>query len=102
MPVTHVTSAAQYRQIVSSGKVLVDFFAEWCGPCKAIAPTIERFSTQFPDITFVKVDVDELEDTAASENVSAMPTFVFYKDGRRVKEVVGSNAAAVENALRAL
>eukprot|EP00276_Gloeochaete_wittrockiana_P004135 CAMPEP_0184660550 /NCGR_PEP_ID=MMETSP0308-20130426/34361_1 /TAXON_ID=38269 /ORGANISM="Gloeochaete witrockiana, Strain SAG 46.84" /LENGTH=102 /DNA_ID=CAMNT_0027101219 /DNA_START=62 /DNA_END=370 /DNA_ORIENTATION=- len=102
MPVTHVTSHAQYTQLISTGKVLVDFFAEWCGPCKAIAPTIERYSTQFPGVTFLKVDVDELEETAANENVSAMPTFVFYKDGKRVKEIVGSRAPAIEEALRNL
>jgi len=71
--------------------VVVDFFATWCGPCKRIAPTLEKLSQELTDVVFLKVDVDEVSDVASEQNVSAMPTFLFFKKGEKVAEVVGAN-----------
>lgn len=64
-----------------------------CGPCKVIAPKVVEFSKEFPDVDFVKVDVDDLSDVAAEYSIRAMPTFLLFKDGEKVAEVVGANAA---------
>merc|ERR1712113_114764 len=70
--------------------VCVDFFATWCGPCKMIAPKLEAMSKEFEGkVIFLKVDVDELEDLAASQEVKAMPTFSFFKGGKKLDSFAG-------------
>lgn len=78
--------------------VVVDFFATWCGPCKAIAPKLEEFQNKYADkIVVVKVDVDECEDLAAQYNISSMPTFLFIKNKQVVTQFSGANADKLEN-----
>ena len=72
--------------------VVVDFFAEWCGPCKMIAPMLQEMSEQMSNVVFLKVDVDQNEEAAAEYNISAMPTFIFFKGGKKVNEMMGANA----------
>ena len=77
----------------AGGQLLaVDFTATWCGPCKMIGPVFVKMADEFTNIEFIKVDVDEAEDIAASQEVSAMPTFKFYKGGAKIDELVGANA----------
>jgi len=76
--------------------VVIDFTATWCGPCQRIAPTFVKWSVEMPDVVFIKVDVDENEETAQKYNVSAMPTFKFIKNGNEVAEVVGANEASLK------
>ena len=71
---------------------IVDFTAVWCGPCKSLGPVFVKMADEFTNIEFVKVDVDEAEEIAASQAVSAMPTFKFYKGGAKIDELVGANA----------
>ena len=68
-----------------SNLVVIDFFAEWCGPCKMIAPVIEEMEAQMSNVKFLKVDVDEAEDVAVHYQISAMPTFIFIKNGSKVR-----------------
>ncbi|KAH9432780.1 hypothetical protein MCOR02_007459 [Pyricularia oryzae] len=92
MTVHNLTNAQDFKDALKSHKfVLVDFFATWCGPCRAIAPKIAEWSDAFPNIHYVKVDVDEVPDVAQEYNVRAMPTFLLFKDGEKVDEVVGAN-----------
>lgn len=80
------------RSLVNDdAQVVVDFFAEWCGPCKMISPYVASLESQFPDVTFIKVDVDELQDVAAQQNISAMPTFQFFKNGAMLEEFRGAS-----------
>ncbi|SSD61107.1 probable Thioredoxin-2 [Saccharomycodes ludwigii] len=96
--VSAISSAEQFSKAINADKlVVVDFFATWCGPCKMIAPMIEKFAQEYTQADFYKVDVDELADVAAKAEVSAMPTFVFYKNGKEVTRVVGANPAAVKS-----
>ena len=67
--------------------VVIDFFATWCGPCKMISPKIEAMAGEMSNVVFLKVDVDEAEDVAQEYNISAMPTFVFLKNGQKVKDL---------------
>ncbi|GFO19359.1 thioredoxin [Plakobranchus ocellatus] len=81
--------------------VVVDFFATWCGPCKAIAPQLETWSKEYDgEVLFIKVDVDENEETAEAAEVSAMPTFHFYKGGKKIDEVVGANSSVLEEKIK--
>eukprot|EP00525_Craspedostauros_australis_P010458 CAMPEP_0198133432 /NCGR_PEP_ID=MMETSP1442-20131203/59561_1 /TAXON_ID= /ORGANISM="Craspedostauros australis, Strain CCMP3328" /LENGTH=173 /DNA_ID=CAMNT_0043794549 /DNA_START=500 /DNA_END=1021 /DNA_ORIENTATION=+ len=81
-----VLKAASNQQLV-----IIDFSATWCGPCKAIAPLFEEFSEDVQDALFVKVDVDDNPETAAKYSVSAMPTFLFIKEGEVVDRLMGAN-----------
>ncbi|XP_058451659.1 thioredoxin-2-like [Malaya genurostris] len=77
--------------------VVVDFFATWCGPCKAIAPRLEECQNKYADkIVVVKVDVDECEDLAARYNISSMPTFLFIKGKSVLDTFSGANSEKLE------
>eukprot|EP00187_Rhodella_violacea_P006433 CAMPEP_0174885622 /NCGR_PEP_ID=MMETSP0167-20121228/880_1 /TAXON_ID=38298 /ORGANISM="Rhodella maculata, Strain CCMP736" /LENGTH=105 /DNA_ID=CAMNT_0016121257 /DNA_START=20 /DNA_END=337 /DNA_ORIENTATION=+ len=92
MPVAYVKSKSEFDAVIASNpRVVVDFTATWCGPCKAIAPLFEQFSTEFDSVKFIKVDVDDVKEVAAAAGITAMPTFHFYKDGKKAAELVGAN-----------
>ena len=75
---------------VNEGKVLVDFFATWCGPCRMQAPILERVKEELGDqVEIYKLDVDENEQTAKQFGVMSIPTLVLFKDGKEVAKNVG-------------
>jgi len=80
--------------------VVVDFYAQWCGPCKVIAPQVEELSKQMTDVVFLKVDVDECEDIAMENQISAMPTFLFLKNGQKVEVFQGANFAKLKDTIK--
>lgn len=84
----HITSSSQLQELFSSTTyVAVDFFADWCPPCKAIAPVWESLAKQHsvPGIlAFAKVNVDHVQDIARTYRITAMPTFLFFKEGKQV------------------
>ena len=89
----HVTDGAQYGRLKAAAKLcVVDFTASWCGPCRQIAPVFERMALANPSVHFLKVDVDEVQDVAASENVRSMPTFKLYRYGSKLEEFSGADA----------
>ncbi|KAJ4769482.1 Thioredoxin [Rhynchospora pubera] len=96
-----VSSAQHFKEKVEEAKgakkiVVIDFTATWCPPCRFIAPVFEALSKQFPDVVFLKVDVDEQKEVAQEYNVSAMPTFAFLKDGVKVDEIIGADKTSLE------
>ncbi|GMN29269.1 hypothetical protein TIFTF001_002369 [Ficus carica] len=70
--------------------VVVDFTASWCAPCRFISPFLADMAKRLPEVTFLKVDVDELKSVAQDWAVEAMPTFMFLKEGSIVDKVVGA------------
>ena len=78
-------------EVVKSDKpVLVDFWAEWCGPCKAIAPILDKICDQFGDKVIVgKVNVDEVKQTPVKYGIRSIPTLLFFNNGQIVKQEVG-------------
>jgi ubiquitin C len=82
--------------------VVVDFTATWCGPCQAIAPLFAELDAANADVIFVKVDVDDNAETAQACGISCMPTFHFYKDGAKVKEMQGADPSALKANVAAL
>ncbi|GFR45234.1 hypothetical protein Agub_g6632 [Astrephomene gubernaculifera] len=94
--VIHITSKADWDNRLatakSEGKVcVVDFYAQWCGPCKMIAPHYEALSAEYPNAYFLKVDVDAVPAVAEVCQINSMPTFHVYKDGVKVGECVGAS-----------
>lgn len=78
-----------FSQDTKDGLVLVDFWAEWCGPCRMVAPIVEELSNEMPGVKFAKVNVDENQRIAQTLGITAIPTLVLYKDGQPVDRVVG-------------
>lgn len=72
------------------GKVLVDFYADWCGPCKMTSPIIDELSGEVKDMKFVKIDVDQNQDVASAYSVFSIPNFVIFKDGQLANQFVGA------------
>ena len=99
MPVTQVGSDGEWGGALTaagSKLVVVDFFATWCGPCTRIAPKVEELSGRFPQAVFLKVDVDKCRGTAQGQGVSAMPTFAFFHQSRKLDTLTGGDPAALE------
>ncbi|KAK6160063.1 hypothetical protein DH2020_003444 [Rehmannia glutinosa] len=71
-------------------KIVIDFTASWCGPCKFIQPAINEFAEKYTDIEFIKIDVDEMNNVAQEFKVHVMPTFILIKRGKEVDKVVGA------------
>ncbi|MBA2942859.1 thioredoxin [Paenibacillus sp. CGMCC 1.16610] len=83
-------SDATFQSETSSGTVLVDFWAPWCGPCKMIAPILDELSNEVGDkAKIVKINVDDNPESAAKYNVMSIPTLLVFKDGQVVDQLVG-------------
>lgn len=73
----------------TKGLLVVDFWAEWCGPCKMLSPIVDELENEMPDVKFGKVNVDEEVQIALENSVTSIPTLMFVKDGEIVKKSVG-------------
>ena len=97
-----ITSLSHFNALKSSSDLLIiDFYATWCGPCKVISPVFSRLATQNAaspagsstgGVVFAQVDVDKAKDVAQSCGITAMPTFQFYRAGRKIDEVKGADS----------
>ena len=79
----------KFNEEIKDGVVLVDFYADWCGPCKMVAPIIEELAEERSDTKFIKVNVDEHEDIAKEYGIMSIPTMIVFKDGKEVKKNIG-------------
>ena len=83
---------AQYDKIISESKLtVVDFGAVWCGPCKRIAPMVTELATENEECNFIMIDIDNAAQISEVEQISCVPTFVFYKNGKEVGRFSGAD-----------
>ena len=84
-----VINSAEFNEVIKEGIVFVDFFADWCGPCKMLGPVLEEVSKEYPEIEFVKVNVDDNMDLAEKFAIMSIPQVYMFKDGSPIGKFGG-------------
>ena len=99
MAIVHVTKD-NFEELLSSDKpVLLDFYAEWCGPCRMIAPIVEEIANERDDVIVGKINVDEQGELAQAYDVMSIPTLIVLKDGKVANQTTGARPKAAILAL---
>jgi len=94
--VLHAADSAEFESTVSEGVCLVDFYADWCGPCRSLAPVINELADEYKGRAKVlKINIDHHSELARKYGVSSIPTVVIMKDGKELERVAGARPAAV-------
>jgi thioredoxin 1 len=78
-----------FKELSSNGKVVVDCFAEWCGPCKILSPIIDELAEELTNVNFYKLNVDESVEVVRKYNIMSIPTILIFNDGELVNQTVG-------------
>ncbi len=84
-----VIKSEDFKDVINSGKVLVDFYADWCGPCQMLAPILEQLAEEQTDVKIVKLNVDEAQSIAGEYRVMSIPTMILFENGEVVDQKVG-------------
>lgn len=84
-----VIKPEDFKDVINSGKVLVDFYADWCGPCQMLAPILEQLAEEQTDVKIVKLNVDEAQSIAGKYRVMSIPTMILFENGEVVDQKVG-------------
>lgn len=87
--IKHIETKQELEELLSKGDVLVDFFATWCGPCKMLSPVLEQLDKEGFPVQIVKIDTDEATNLAIEYGVQAIPTLLFFSEGKLVNRTMG-------------
>lgn len=87
--IKEISNAKEFDEELKNGRVVVDFYAVWCGPCKMLAPVVEKVVEENPEITLLRVNVDENEELSSRYNIVSIPTLLYFKDGKMINGNVG-------------
>ena len=100
--VHHVITEQEYTRLktIPDKLVVVDYSAEWCGPCKQIAPKYEEFSEKYGDVIFMHVDIDKLDNLLDVKDIRAVPSFKFFRNNSFIGIFRGGNAVGLEEAIQ--
>ena len=95
-------SAEEIEQEIEkpSSVILLDFYANWCGPCKKLTPILEELENEFTNITFIKINVDDLDELSEKYSITCMPTIIFIKDKETVHRIEGCKIEEIKNTLK--
>lgn len=85
-------NSVEFKEVIKEGKVVVDLFATWCGPCKMLSPILDEISEEITTTKFYKIDVDDNEDVAREYNVMSIPTVLVFENGNLKNTIVGLKA----------
>jgi len=108
--ITHIQkleSAKDFFDVTNQDNLsVVDFYTDWCGPCKRIAPVIEEFVTKYPNIKFYKINAEHpdttLQKVVSACDITSYPSFCFFKSSKCLKKFEGANAATIEQYIKEL
>ena len=90
LPVMDLDSSNFHDAVSQNNLLLVDFWAEWCGPCKSMHPIFSRMAKKYDHVRFARVNVDNSQDVAKKFNVQSIPTFIMFKNGQVAQQMVGA------------
>ncbi len=79
----------EYEKVIEKGKVVIDCYAPWCGPCKMISPIIDNLSEEIKDVNFFKINVDDAEKITSDYDIMSIPTILIFENGKLKDKVVG-------------
>lgn len=97
--IKHLNNGEELSEVIGNNLYLVDFYADWCGPCKMLAPILEELD----GIEILKVNVDEHPDLAAKYGIMSIPTLLFFKDGKEIKKEIGfRNLEEIKSIIKSL
>ncbi|KAF6811110.1 thioredoxin [Colletotrichum sojae] len=106
MSTIQIKSSAEFQKLLSSSRIVVaDFYADWCGPCKVIAPLYEQLSSSLSRkdvVTFVKIDVEAHKEIASAYNVTSLPTFMVFREGKTLDKVQGADPRKLQEVVKKL
>ena len=97
MTIQYLETLEDFKKAIDSENLVsIDFTATWCGPCKTISPVFEQLAETHTNCDFYKVDVDDAEEIVSECNITSMPTFKFYKNGKEITTFTGSNSQLLQ------
>ena len=89
-----IINEKEFNEIIKEGITLVDFYADWCGPCKMLSPILEGLENEYPDVKFVKVNCDDEMDLCVKYNIMSIPAVYLFKDNNLIDKSIGYKDAS--------